>query len=288
MSLASAKSVFDNGYNTITSGYRAGNPTVTAYDASGDSVMSSIQPLIDYMTGEQSATNAYNSAEAAEQRRFQAEQAELDRAFNAAEAQKSRDWQSMMSDTAHQREVADLIAAGLNPVLSASGGNGASTGSGATASYQAGASGAKATAGNVNAALVSLFGTLLDNQTKLMMSMNSGYATNSYYDTQMALALLKREWEIEDRDYQKAYWTYQRETEKQNQIDINNAKPGTGLFGGLLQGISNQLDPDNKDSIANYAWDYYITPITDAIKRWIKGSNSAKSTSGHTSSKGKF
>lgn len=53
-------------------------------------------------------------------------------AWNAEQAQIDRDWQKMMSDTAHQREVKDLQAAGLNPVLSA-GGNGASTPSGAQA-----------------------------------------------------------------------------------------------------------------------------------------------------------
>ncbi len=52
--------------------------------------------------------------------------------FNAQEAQKNRDWQEMMSNTAHQREVDDLIKAGLNPVLSAN--SGASVGSGAQAS----------------------------------------------------------------------------------------------------------------------------------------------------------
>lgn len=59
--------------------------------------------------------------------------------FNSLEAQKNRDWQKEMASTSYQRAVADMQAAGLNPIL-ATGGVGASAGGSGSAATVGGAS----------------------------------------------------------------------------------------------------------------------------------------------------
>lgn len=66
---------------------------------------------------------------------------------NARMADKQMQWQAMMSNTAHQREVNDLRAAGLNPILSANAG--ASTPAGAMATMENPMEGLAATANEI-------------------------------------------------------------------------------------------------------------------------------------------
>lgn len=122
---------------------------------------------IAYMQGVAQANNAWSAGQAQIQREWQEQQNAKAMAFNQNEAAKNRNWQEMLSNTAHQREVRDLMAAGLNPVLSAMNGNGASVGSGATAQGVT-SQGAKGdTDTSVNGAIVNLLGSILSAQTQI-------------------------------------------------------------------------------------------------------------------------
>lgn len=160
---ATSGSAFNSGAKSAVTAAPA-NFTVTLPSVSE---VNSVADQIASLKGIAQANNAASAEQARIQRDWQEKQNAKAMEFNASEAAKNRDWQEMMSSTAHQREVQDLMAAGLNPVLSAMNGNGAAVGSGATASgvTSAGAKGEIDT--SASGAIVNLLGSILAAQTQL-------------------------------------------------------------------------------------------------------------------------
>lgn len=149
--------------------------------------LGSMQNALDQITHLSDKASARSLEYAQQNQEWSANQAAIANQFNASEAAKNRDWQEYMSNTAHQREIADLKAAGLNPVLSAMGGNGASVGSGAAASANlpSGAVGQADT--SANSALVSILGSMLSAQTQLTNSALSARTQESVADKYTAM-----------------------------------------------------------------------------------------------------
>lgn len=166
---APAGSVLNGGDGSTWTKNKDGSTTISknGNTYSVGAALGSVQSMMDKITNQSELASARSLDYALQNQEWSANQAAIARNFNASEAAKNRDWQAYMSNTAHQREVKDLQAAGLNPVLSAMNGNGASVGSGsaASASLPSGATGKSDESSNT--ALVSLLGSMLAAQTSL-------------------------------------------------------------------------------------------------------------------------
>lgn len=137
--------------------------------------------------------NAWSAQQAADLRSWQEQQNQKAMDFNAEEAAKNRNWQEMMSNTAHQREVKDLQAAGLNPVLSAMNGNGASVGSGATASGVTSAGDKGDTDTSRNSAIASILATVYNARNQMDMANLSAQTNLAVADKYNAMSKLVAE-----------------------------------------------------------------------------------------------
>lgn len=150
--------------------------------------LSSTGSLVGTLQGIAGQNTSSSAKQAEELRTWQEHQSQIARKYNSQEAQKNRDWQERMSSTAHQREVRDLIAAGLNPVLSASGGSGAPVTSGATASSSA-PSGAMGSVDNsATGAVAGLFGSLLSSLLSLESTRVSAQSNQAIADKYTAMS----------------------------------------------------------------------------------------------------
>lgn len=177
---------------------------------------------IAQMQGVAQANNAWSAGQAQIQREWQEQQNAKAMAFNQNEAAKNRNWQKMLSDTAHQREVRDLMAAGLNPVLSAMNGNGASVGSGATAQGVTSAGAKGDTDTSANAAIANLLGSLVAADKQIQAANINARTQEAVADKYTAMSKIVAEIQSEASHYgaDKSYDASRYGTDKRFSSDM--------------------------------------------------------------------